>query len=353
MFHKMELVLRFLTLAEATRLRATSKEMCSLVASHPWEEHHLTTHPDLYFQCFPEAWTLFAYPKSAFLIPPTVKYLSFAHSDLYDLPELSLRSFTALFCQMKQLPSFSKLERLDLTGSVFNPLLLAGFAGVKELVVSGCPTVRAAHLCGFPLCEKLIARNCSLTDEFLPFMPLLKTLDLQDVVGRFDHYPLPLLEEFATPVGGIPPLNNFPRLKSLRCSFGASDSFEHASLKELVVDGALVDVFKLPLLETLTLRYANLEPLRDLSHLRKLTISQCYFEDSSCLCNLSVDELVVDHCDLRRGALSMVRRVEKLCLFCCDVETLPPCGELFTCACVALKHGLSGHGVSECLALAF
>ena len=334
----MEFVLRLLTLVEATRLRTTCKEMCALVASHPWEEHHLTTDPDLYFQCFPEALTLFAYPKSAFRIPPSVRNLSFAHSDLYDLPELALHSFTALFCRIDELPSLPKLTRLDLTGSVFDPLLLTGFSCVKELVVSGCPTIRASHLCGFPNCEKLIARNCSLTDEFLPFMPLLRVLDLQDVVGWFDHYPLPLLEHFATPVGGIPPLQ-FPHLKSLRCSFGASDSLEHDSLKELVVDGASVDVFKLPQLETLTLRYANLEPLRDLSRLKKLTISYCYFEDFACLCNLFVDELVVDHCDLRCGAL-LCARVEKLRLLCCDLDALPSC-ELFTCACVALKHGLT------------
>lgn len=345
----MEFSLRFLTLLDATSLRAASKEARDLVAAHPWEEHYLVAYPDAYFRCFPNAWTLFAHPKSAFRVPPTVKNLSFAHTDLYDLPPLSVARFTAIFCQTMQLPAMPHLRRLDLTGSVFDAALLKSYPSVRELVVSCCPTVRAAHLCHFPLCETLIARNCALTDEFLPFMPRLRVLDLQDVVGRFDAYPLPLLEEFASPVGGIPPLSTFPKLRTLRCSFGAVDSLEHATLKELVVDGAAVDVFKLPRLERLTMRAANLEPLRDLTHLRELTIAHCVFYDYAYLCNLAVDELVVDHCDVGR-ALSFLRRVDTLKLRCCQVDALPPCGRLFTCACVAAKHGL-GEG-SACSARA-
>jgi len=334
----MEYALSFLTLREATQLRACSKEARFLVAEHPWEEAYLVEDVDAFFSCFPNAKVLYAHPQTPFRISPTVEHLHVAHADLYEMPPFSGVSFRASFCRLHSMPTMANLTTLNLSDSFFDPELLKGFPAVKELNVSRCP-VKAKHLLGFPSCFKLVARNCALTDEFVPFMPLLKTLDLLDTVGHFDVFP-PLLEDFTAPIGALPDLD-FPHLKRLKCSFVSNTDLSHPTLQHLVVDGGAVEVFKLPNLQTLTLCWSNLEPLRDLTRLKKLTVAHCYFENPVVLGGLDLLELEVQRCDLN-GALSFLKPVPKLRILCCDVAVLPPCGELVTCACVSAKHGLRG-----------
>ena len=186
---------------------------------------------------------------------------------------------------LEDLSGLTKLERLDLTGSRFDPdclSVLAGISSLRELTLANCSLSDISALSGATMLTKLdLSRNSVRNLEALSKMDMLEELDLSnnavvDLSALGELHSLRTLDVSHNSLTTLSPISTCLKLGHLEAG------------SNLLTDVSGLD--RLPLLEYLSVEYnrlTDISPLAACTELTELSLSNNQITDLSALSGMA------------------------------------------------------------------